>query len=160
MTSRMSAAFLSAIALTTLVACGDDDKKATSVTTTPPATTPAAGTGSSSSSSSVSSSSSIEGEYAIVPDAAVTAGFASLQVAMTVTAGLGAAVPSDQLDEIEKLWKGFEGTVKQNEPDSYLQAEEALDAFFDAGKNKDGAGMTAAAAEFKKVADAYLAKHP
>ena len=154
MNTRFVAAAVAALALgLSATACGDDDKPATS-----------------SSSSSVvasdssSSSSSVEevtgNTYAIVPDAAVTAGFASINTAMDALAKAPATASDTTLDAVEELWGSFEGTVKKNEAASYLELEEALDAFFDAGKAKDGAAMTTAAADFRRAADAYLVKHP
>lgn len=156
MRSPATTALVAALALTTLAACGDDDTKVSPATTPVAASTPPAGSAGGSS----SSVDETEGTYAIVPDAVVTAGFVAANLAMTAASATGALVTQAQLDAVEEAWGSFEGTVKQNEPELYLQAEEALDAFFDAGQAKDAAAMTTAAADFKKAADAYLAKHP
>ena len=58
------------------------------------------------------------------------------------------------------MWQGFEGTVKQQDPESYLASEEALDSFLEAGETKDGAAMTTATAKMSETAATYLAAHP
>ncbi len=100
-----------------------------------------------------------EGSHAIVDDATVTAGLAT-------TAGILAAAVGDpgtagaEWDDAHESWETYEGTIKQNMPDSYLAMEDALAAFQTAAKAGDSAALTEAAADFEAAADAYLAAYP
>ncbi len=160
MSSRATRLTLTALCLTglgVLGACGDDARTTTPSTAAPTGTGPATvATGE----PNPGSAGTTPGTYAIVPDAAVTTGFRGLSTLLTTTAARPATVTQADLDLVEQAWHAFEGTVKRNDADLYLRAEEALDAFFAAGKAKDGATMTTAAGDFAKVADAYLAAHP
>jgi hypothetical protein len=99
-------------------------------------------------------------EDKIVPDAQVTADLAATQATMAKLAADPTAATDQALDDLFNGWVGYEGTVKKNEVEMYLSFEDALAAFTKAGKAKDAAAMTAAAATFADTAKAYLAKHP
>lgn len=119
-----------------LAACGSDD--ATSDGASAPA-------------------SSAEG-YEIVSDADVAAGIATSEADMAALAG---GTPTDeQVDELFEDWEGYEGTVKKNDPDTYLALEDALGAFKKAAADGDQAGMTKAIEDFTSAAGAYLTAHP
>ena len=144
MTSRLlsrSKAARSGIALLALasltVACGSDEEE--SDTTEAPAG---------------------EEEYEIVSDAAVVDGWTTMIGGMTSLSADPSTADEASLNEIHELWKGFEGTVKQNDPDAYLAAEEALDAFLSAGAEGDAAGMAEATGKMTTTSAAYLAAYP
>ena len=99
-------------------------------------------------------------EDKIVPDAQVTAGLAATQATMAQLIADPTAATDKALDDMFNGWVAYEGTVKKNEVEMYLTFEDALAAFTKAGKAKDAAGMTAAAATFADTAKSYLAKHP
>lgn len=98
--------------------------------------------------------------YIVVSEAEVATGYANLIAKMTELSPTPAIVDDAALDEVEALWFGFEATVKDNDPDSYLASEEALDAFVTGAEKKDAAEMTAATAKMSTTAAAYLAAHP
>lgn len=99
-------------------------------------------------------------EDRIVSDAEVTAGLAATQATMAKLAANPELATDQALEDLFNGWVAYEGTVKKNEVEMYLTFEDALAAFTKAGKAKDAAGMTAAAATFAETAKAYLAKHP
>jgi hypothetical protein len=142
--NRTTAAAALALFATTsvLAACGSDDARGS-------ATTAAASDGS----APVAS-------YVVVSDAAVATGYTNLIAKMTELSAAAASVDKAALDEVEALWFGFEATVKDKEPDSYLASEESLDAFNTAAEGKDAAAMTAATTKMSTTAAAYLATHP
>ena len=123
-------------------------------------TVAACGSSGGSSGSSTAATTTEEPEDKIVPDAQVTAGLAATQATMAQLAADPTAATDQALDAMFDGWVGYEGTVKKNEVEMYLTFEDALAAFTKAGKAKDAAGMTAAAATFADTAKAYLAKHP
>src|SRR5262245_2262603 len=110
-------------ALMFLTACGDDKGTSAPTTTTTAGSSP---------------------EDVIVSDAAVKSGWGELVALMTSASGDPSGVDEAKLDAIEAKWASFEGTVKKNEPDMYLAAEEALDSFNEAANNKDLSGMVTA----------------
>jgi hypothetical protein len=97
--------------------------------------------------------------YAVVPAAAVTKGLGDTIALMTQLTATPATA-ADQLDQVEAGWQSYEGTVKTNDPNSYLAFEDALAAFDDAAKAKDGAKMATQVANFSTTSAAYLAKFP
>jgi hypothetical protein len=97
--------------------------------------------------------------YEIVSDADVAAGIAKSEADMTALSTAG--TPSDeQLDELFEDWEGYEGTVKENDPDTYLALEDALGAFKKAAGDTDEAGMVKAITDFTAASSAYLTAHP
>ena len=142
MTRRTTTAVLALFAMTSLLAaCGSDDDTGSASTAT-------------------TAESETEASYAIVSDAEVASGYASLIAKMTTLSTDAASVDSAALDEDEALWFAFEGTVKQSDADSYLASEEALDAFNTAAEAKDAAGMAAATTKMSTTASTYVAAHP
>lgn len=134
--ARLTVAVVAAVSL--LAACGSDDDA-----------------DSSSTSDAVTGAS-----YEIVSDAAVAQGYADMIDEMTALSADPGSADAAALDGVEKMWRSFEGTVKQKDPESYLASEEALDSFLEAGEPKDGATMTTATAKMSETAATYLAAHP
>ena len=120
-----------------VVACGSDDEES--------ATTDTPGPGAS---------------YEIVSDQAVAEGWATMLATMTQLSADPSSADEEALEEVHEMWESFEGTVKQNDPDSYLTAEEALDAFLSAGEDGDGVAMAEATAKMSTTSATYLAAHP
>ena len=140
---RLSTALAGAIlALTTLAACGSDDDESSD-------TTVAAAT-----------STSVAPEDVIVSDAEVKSGLDATVTLLETLAATPALADDAALADVEALWFSYEGTVKENDAGAYLDAEDALAQFDQAAKDGDGEVLTAAAAKFKAMAKAYLAKFP
>lgn len=140
--SRSLIPLVAALALAlTLAACGSDEPSSSDATAAPGA------------------SAESEGSYEIVSDAEVATGIATSESDMQALATAGKAT-EEQVDELFEGWEGYEGTVKQNDPDTYLALEDALGAFKKAAAGSDQAGMTKALGDFTTAASAYLADHP
>jgi hypothetical protein len=105
-------------------------------------------------------SESTEEGYEIVSDAAVAQGWAQMLGRMAALSADPGTADEESLEEVHELWEGFEGTVKQNDPDAYLAAEEALDAFLEAGEDGDAAAMASATEKMTTTSATYLAAHP
>ena len=117
---------------------------------------------SSSATTAASSDDTGEPEDVIVPDATVTAGLKQAITDMNTLADgvANGTATDDQFEEVHEGWESFEGTVKQNDVDSYLALEDALAAMQKAVSEKDAAAAKTAASDFETAANAYLAKHP
>ena len=147
---RTTSSLRSAIALVaglslTVASCGDDNDNESAVTV-------AAATG-------ATGAPEEEGGHQIVDDATVTAGLATTGSILTS----GAATPDTAetvWDEAHESWETYEGTIKQNMPESYLAMEDALAAYRSAAEAGDTAGLSKAAGDFQTSADAYLAAFP
>ena len=102
-------------------------------------------------------------EDIIVPDREVTAGLASLrtlfQSARDAIASKSATV-SSYPDQLEDAWFAIEGTIKKNDPASYITFEDALARMNNAATRGEVAEATKAVDAFNTTADAYLAEHP
>lgn len=134
-----SAAAAALVALLTLTACGSDSDADSS--TDPAVTSP---------------------EDHIADDAAVTAGLGRMArtaatIASTVAAGTKV---EDAQDQLEVDWQQVEGTVRQNEPDMYLEFEEDLGAIDKAAAAADATATAESIADLATVTASYLAKHP
>jgi hypothetical protein len=97
--------------------------------------------------------------HPIVDDATVTAGLAKTGEILTAAATTPDTAEADW-DEAHTTWETYEGTIKQNRPDSYLAMEDALAAFETAAKAGDSPALTKAAADFETAAATYLAAFP
>jgi iron uptake system EfeUOB component EfeO/EfeM len=98
--------------------------------------------------------------YEIVPDAQVTAGLAASRQLM---ADIEAGKQADTTKALATLfdgWASYEGTVKQNEVNLYLDFEDALAAFQKATKANNATDAKEASTKFDTTAQSYLAKHP
>ena len=129
---------LAAVAITALLlfggaACGGDDKDADETETT---------------------------GHEIVPDSQVTQGLAATQQLLADIESGKVADKTRALDAIEAGWASYEGTIKKNEVDLYLDFEDALAAFQKAVKAGNSADTTTAKTRFAAAAQTYLAKHP
>ena len=100
-----------------------------------------------------------EDGHPIVDDATVTAGLATTGGILTAAVATpdNAAAAWDQAHE---SWETYEGTIKQNLPDSYLAMEDALAAYETAAEAGDTAALADAAADFQSAAATYLAAYP
>ncbi|MCU1461345.1 MAG: hypothetical protein JWO37_1420 [Acidimicrobiales bacterium] len=77
------------------------------------------------------------------------------------TAAAGDKARAKQLDgQIEPVWARVEGTVKANEPDTYLALEDAFALLKNATDAGDSAKATQAAADVSKAVTAYVGKYP
>lgn len=100
-----------------------------------------------------------EETHPIVDNATVTAGLAKTGEILTAAATTPDTAEADW-DRAHTTWETYEGTIKQNLPDSYLAMEDALAAFDTAAKAGDSAALTKAAADFQTAAATYLATYP
>ena len=126
-----------------LTACGSDDPKESTATT-------AAG-----------AEEEEEGEeYEIVSDAAVATGLASTITTLTSMSAAPATATAEAITEVFEEWESYEGTIKENDANSYLTFEDALGAFKKAAEAGDQGAMTAATADFSTAASTYLTAHP
>lgn len=105
-------------------------------------------------------SSSSSGSYAIVSDAQVASGLATLQRDAAAVAAAPKADVDRAYDAVEQGWKSFEGTIKRNDKDAYLAFEDTLAALKKAAKADDQAAEAKALKDLGDQAGAYLAKHP
>ena len=143
MTTRWSRSISFAATALVLVgaatACSSDDKKSTS--TTVAATSP---------------------EEHQADDATVTAGLGRMvKTADTVAATVATGTKvTDAAEQLEADWSQVEGTVKTNEPDTYLAIEDAITSLDTAASDGDTATAAKAAASLSTAIAAYLAKHP
>ena len=142
---RLLAVLVAGAALSVFVsACGDDGGSSSSATT------------------AASSDDTGEPEDVVVPDATVTAGLTQAITDMNTLADgvANGTATDDQFEEVHEGWESFEGTVKQNDVDSYLALEDALAAMQKAVSEKDAAAAKTAASDFETAAKSYLAEHP
>jgi hypothetical protein len=135
---RTSAAAAALVALLALTACGSDSDSNGSE---PAVTSP---------------------EDHIADDATVTAGLDRMgRTAAEIQAkvGLGTEI-DDAQDQLEVDWQQIEGTVRQNEPDMYLEFEEDLGAIGKAAADADAAATGKSIGDLATVTASYLVKHP
>lgn len=130
------------VAASLLAACGDDDATDTVTTAAPAGSTAAAG------------------EYEIVSDAVVAQGLASTSADMAALAAAPETATPDAVLQVFDEWANYEGTIKQNQPDVYIDLEDALSAFKKSAENGDAVGMQTAIADFGEMASQYLATYP
>ena len=95
-------------------------------------------------------------------DADVTAGLGRMttsaaKIAATVAAGSKVEHAQDQL---EVDWEQIEGTFKGNEPDLYLQVEDAMTAIDNAAADGNSADTATATEDLDTAIRSYLAEHP
>ena len=142
---RVTAACMVA-GLIALCACGSSDSSA--------ATPAAAGT-------AVASGSTVAPEDVKVDDATVSAGLKQMPTTIVkAIAAIGSADAKAKLDAIEELWASFEGTVRDKEPELYLQIEDQLTPLQRQIGDGDAATATTTAATMSALFTQYLAKHP
>ena len=132
-TKRPVALAMTAVLLFGGAACGGDDKEADEAT---------------------------EETHAVVPDAVVTQGLAATQQLMADISSGKQADKTKGFDAVEASWASYEGTIKQNEVNMYLDFEDALAAYQKALKANNTADAATASAKFATTAQSYLAKHP
>jgi hypothetical protein len=101
-----------------------------------------------------------EGSYEIVPDADVALGLANTSTEMAQLAAAPEMATGDAVLQVYENWGSYEGTIKQNEPETYLELEDALGVFKKSAENGDAVGMQTAITEFGDVAAQYVAAHP
>ncbi len=97
--------------------------------------------------------------HPIVDDATVTAGLATTGGILTAALATpdNAAAAWDQAHE---SWETYEGTIRQNMPESYLAMEDALAAYETAAEAGDATALADSAADFQAAAATYLAAYP
>jgi hypothetical protein len=106
-----------------------------------------------------STESSEEG-YEIVSDQAVSDGLEATTAAMTALAAAPETATDEAVLEVFEGWESYEGTIKQNEPESYLALEDAMGVFKKGAESGDAVGMQTGIADFSAAAADYLAAHP
>ena len=98
------------------------------------------------------------------PTPRVAAGLATLKTTVTQTAAAveaGSKNTAETLDaKIEPTWQPIEGTIKANDPDSYITIEDNFAVMSNAVKDMDADKAKQAADTISSTADAYLEKHP
>jgi hypothetical protein len=91
---------------------------------------------------------------------------AGLRQIATISAGIADAAGTDKakaeaLDaRIEPVWKTIEGTVKANDPDTYLTFEDSFAVLAKAADEADATKARQAAETVAKTVDSYLGKYP
>jgi hypothetical protein len=104
---------------------------------------------------------SVAPEDVKVDPAVVTAGLTKLPATIaSAIAAIGTPDAEAKVDAIEEEWAGFEGTVRDTDPDIYLAIEDQLDPVQDQIKAGDTAAATATAATLADLFTQYLTKHP
>jgi hypothetical protein len=136
--SVVGLALVSAVALS---ACSDDDN--------------------SSSTTVAAADASLAPEDIKVDAATVTAGLTKLPSTIaSAIAAIGTPEAEATLAAIEEEWAGFEGTVRDTDPDIYLAIEDQLDPVQDQIKAGDTAAATATAATLSGLFTQYMTKYP
>jgi hypothetical protein len=102
-------------------------------------------------------------EYQLVPDAEVTAGLTEVR---RLAQQIKSTLATDQA-EAERLsaqmydaWFEFEGTVRKNDKDLYLQMEDGLAAVKAGAEQNRPDKVDKGLVDLNAGADQYLAKHP
>ena len=99
-------------------------------------------------------------ENVIVSDQDVATGLAETAAKMTALAAAPESATDEGVQDVYELWEGYEGTVKRNEPDMYLNFEDVLGSFKKGAESGDAVAMQSAITEFGKQTATYLAAHP
>lgn len=101
--------------------------------------------------------------YNVVPDAEVTKGLGEVTAIMGTLQARRVADETDAragLDEMYTKWFEFEGTVRKNEKDLYLQMEDGLVSVKIGVQENRIPKIVTGVADFETARAAYLAKHP
>jgi len=146
--SSLAASALVVVLGAGLAACGSDSASGSSTT--------AAASGDTDDAAVTSDS----GAYEIVSDATVAAGIADTITTLTTLSAAPATATADAVKDVFEGWESYEGTVKQNDVDTYLALEDALGAFKKAAEAGDQSGLAKATADFSTAASTYLTSHP
>lgn len=118
---------------------------------------------SSSSSGGESDSSETTSEYAIVPDAEVTAGLAKVR---TMAAEIKSLVATDKkaaearFTELHEVWEEVEGTIKKNDKNSYLNIEDAMGEIKGGVQSDKADRVERGVTDLSTAMDTYLKAHP
>lgn len=80
------------------------------------------------------------------------------QIASTTSSDKAKA--GELAEEIEPQWAPIEGTIKANDPDTYIAFEDAFAVLEDAVETGDATAATKGSETVTTTAKAYLAKHP
>jgi hypothetical protein len=101
-------------------------------------------------------------EEHIADDAAVVAGLHNMvetASAIETSVAAGSSV-DDAQDQLEVDWQQVEGTVRQNEPDTYLRIEDDLGGLDTSARDGDSAETTRFSSDLAAAIADYLTKHP
>ena len=151
-TARCGAVVVALLGAGTLAACSGS-----SSTTTGADQTAAPGAGGATTATTSGSN------YEIVTDATVTAGLATVR---KDAAQIKATLPTSQSDasaqtkQMYDSWFTFEGTVRKNEKNLYLQMEDGLAAIKAGTEQNNPTKVDKGIKDLEEGATAYLAKHP
>ena len=94
---------------------------------------------------------------------AVTAGLTKIDAItkqIATTAGTDKTKAKDLAGQIEPVWRTIEGTLKANDPDSYIAFEDAFAVLEKAVDEGDAAKAQEGATSVSTAVAAYLAKYP
>jgi hypothetical protein len=96
-----------------------------------------------------------------VSPAVVTAGLTKMPATIaSAIASIGTPNAEVTLDAIEQEWAGFEGTIRETDPDIYLSIEDQLDPLQDQIKAGETDAASNTAATLSDLFTQYLTKHP
>lgn len=101
--------------------------------------------------------------YVIVPDAQVAAGLKDVRrLANEAKADLGTNPDGAKAKttEMYQLWYTFEGTIKQNDKNAYLQIEDAMASVRKGAESNDPAALDKGIEDLAAGATVYLKAHP
>jgi hypothetical protein len=102
-------------------------------------------------------------EYTIVPAAEVTAGLTEVRA---MAAGIKATLATNQTDAVAQVrtmydrWFEFEGTVRKNDKDLYLQMEDGLAAIKAGAEQNRADKVDKGLKDLEAGASAYLVRFP
>jgi hypothetical protein len=80
------------------------------------------------------------------------------QIGLAASADAKAA--KEQAEGIEALWQPIEGTIRENDKDSYIRFEDDFAALEKAAGDGDGTKAQATSNDVSEAVKAYLAKYP
>ena len=116
-----------------------------------------------SSAETTASAASANASYKVVPDTEVAKGLGEVTAIMGTLQARRVADETDAragLDEMYTKWFEFEGTIRKNEKDLYLQMEDGLVSVKIGVQENRIPKIVTGVADFETARAAYLAKHP
>lgn len=114
------------------------------------------------SSSSANTSQSPAPEQVTTDAATVATGLTRIKgIAASLVTSISDSAKAKEIDgQIEPIWQTVEGTVKKNDPDTYIALEDAYAVLEGAASDGDATKAAAGSASVAAAITAYLAKHP
>ncbi|MGH9163921.1 MAG: hypothetical protein ACRDZW_00175, partial [Acidimicrobiales bacterium] len=92
----------------------------------------------------------------------VAGGLRQIQTIATgvVSAGTDSDAAKAQVEKIEPVWQGIEGTVKANDEDAYVSFEDSFALLEKAAEEGDVTRAQEGSADVAQAVGAYLAEYP